>query len=99
MDQAAVSPADRMDQFLNTISISMQFKLPSKEYNCFIILMNLQKTDVRVYKLAVQVCPKVVTAELEFRCSLGDQIIQTIPYVNLDKTKDFLLKYDLICEE
>lgn len=32
--------------------MTMTFKLPSKEYNCYLVLMNSNKTDIRIYKIS-----------------------------------------------
>ena len=64
-------------------------------YEGDIILTNLEKPhDIRVYKLYVDVKPKVIRATLEFFCPVKETIIQKIPIDN-KSDKDWIIKGEL----
>lgn len=64
-------------------------------YEGDIILTNLEKPhDIRVYKLYVDVKPKVIRATLEFFCPVKEVICQKIPIDN-KSDKDWIIKGEL----
>ena len=64
-------------------------------YEGDIILTNLERpNDIRVYKLYVDVKPKVIRATLEFFCPVKETIVQRIPIDN-KSDKDWIIKGEL----
>ena len=77
-----LSNAQGNEVALNTLSLALGFKSILKDFNCLLILRNLNKSDVRVYRLMFTVHPKIVKAKLELKVPCGDEIKQDIPLVN-----------------
>lgn len=81
---------------INIIPMNLNFKMAYKEYSFTVILKNIQKTDVRVYKVTVSVHPRIINAQLELRVPLGEEIKQEIPIVNnTDKDWNFKITWNL----
>jgi len=56
------------------------------------VLINENKTDIRVYKIVVSVFPRAIRATLEMKCPVGEEIKQDIPIINGSDSKDWLMK-------
>ena len=62
------------------------------------VLMNHNKTDIRVMKVPVTVYPKVMKASLEMKVPVGDVVKQEIPIINNSDTKDWVIKVQWVTD-
>jgi len=67
---------------LNKLSLNMQFKLPTQNYMAQFLLKNTEHTDVRIYKVHLNVIPKPMSSKIEFKTPKGEKVVQNIPLVN-----------------
>lgn len=44
----------------NKLPVAILFKHPDLEFECQVMLKNKDKTDIRIYRLAFKVFPKVI---------------------------------------
>ena len=70
------------DVGINTLTMTLNFKIPYKDFAFFITLKNFLKTDVRIYKFNLIVHPKIVKASLELKVPIGEELKQEIPIIN-----------------
>lgn len=59
----------------NSMYLNFSFKMPTKEYTCFITLRNPEKYDIRRYKLVVTSLPKPIKARLELTAAAKETVI------------------------
>lgn len=59
---------------MNKLGLQLHFKTAFKDATYFLVLMNHNKTDIRVLKVPVTVYPKVMKATLEMRVPVGDEV-------------------------
>ncbi|EGR31281.1 hypothetical protein IMG5_114390, partial [Ichthyophthirius multifiliis] len=78
----------------NVLPFNFQFKNPFKDYIAYITIKNIQKTDVRKFKLVTTALPKPVKALLEMTAPARECIMQEIPIIN-NTEKDWQMKIQL----
>ena len=80
------------------MSLQLHFKTAFKDATYFMVLMNHNKTDIRVMKVPVTVYPKVMKASLEMKVPVGDVVKQEIPIINNSDTKDWVIKVQWVTD-
>jgi hypothetical protein len=74
----------------NKLPIVFSFKSPVKEFTFQVMMQNKHLTDIRIFKITITVLPRPIKANLELTVSLGDEIRQDIPLINVtDKDVNF----------
>ena len=84
-----VGTANEIDQ--NSVPVTFSFKNPFKDYIANITMKNMNKTDVRRFRLQVTSYPKPVKAILEMTASARELVVQEIPIVN-NSEQDWRMK-------
>jgi hypothetical protein len=79
----------------NKLPITFNFKQPVKEMVAILTLRNLEKTDVRRYKIIVNALPKPTKAVIEMSCPAKETLTQDLPIIN-PSDKDWQIKINLL---
>jgi hypothetical protein len=76
------------------LKVDMQFKALLKDACLDLILTNHNKTDVRRFKVCINVIPKPIKLAIEMVAPARSQVIQNIPITN-NSDRDWRLKIQL----
>lgn len=78
----------------NKMPITFFFKNAVKELTVYMTLRNLDKTDVRKYRVVINCLPKPIKAQMEMMCPARESVVQEIPIVN-PSDRDWTIKVGL----
>lgn len=87
-----------MVEGISKFPIAMLFKSAVKDFKFSLTFKNENGTDIRRYRLEINVHPKPVRASLEFRVPARMVTLQDIPIVN-NSEKDWPIKVNFVKEK
>lgn len=80
---------------LNRFPVSVAFKNAVKDFKLSLTLRNATNTDIRRFRIEINVNPKPVRASLEFRVPARQSTMQEIPIVN-NTERDWMIKVNFV---